>query len=128
MVEKGFDIKKYLNIISHGIRPLDKSLFPISSHFGEILFDVDKLETYFDKKVTLEHYATMEQIEGEDFQKFIAKFSEKFCAGTSGKYPGACFAGSVAAEFKVQGENISEKKFVFSNKKILRIRKNEATI
>ena len=108
------DLSKCLNMVTRGIKPKSEPLFPISSHYGQSLFNHKKITDYVlggGDNFTKETFAYSKIIEGESFEEAVSNFGSKFSVEGSGTYGLATFSGSVAAEFNLQSSGTTSKKF-----------------
>lgn len=102
-----------INTLLRGVKPINRPLFPISSHQKEQLFDSDKIKTFLSKggKITYENFAYSKKIEGESFEKTVQSFGESLSLSGIGSYGLATFSGSVSAEFNSSSTETRQMKF-----------------
>jgi len=113
MEKDGKDIIQSMKYIERGVKPTNKALFPISSHYAEVLFDNKKLKEFFieNGRTIFETYAYSKQISGETFQEAVQNYGGSFSVGGSGNYCAASFSGSVSSEFNMQSTETNQMKF-----------------
>jgi len=109
----GKNAQKCLNIMSYGIKNNPrKELFPISSHYGAELFDVDKLKEYASKKMIFESCALSKEVTAESVSEAASAFGAAFSVeGSYGFSCGASVSASASAEMSFSNSTVQTTKF-----------------
>ncbi len=102
-----------INTFLRGVKPINRSLFPISSHQKEQLFDSNKLKSFLSQggKITYENFAYSKKVEGESFEKTVQSMGGALSLSGNGSYGMASFSGSVSAEFNTTTNETRQMKF-----------------
>jgi len=104
-----------LNLMMCGIGQNEgRPLYPMSAHFQEQLFDLEKLEAYSASGALMSSpAATVKAITEESIEKFAKSYATSVGASGSYGFPcGAAVSGSVTADFKSESSSTAQTKFV----------------